>query len=165
MPALVVGWAVIGVCLVLPQVEANRRVRYDLDRLRAEQARIEDQIKVNDEFLAKVSVDPTLMARLAQRQLRLVPGGMEPLELSGMSGESRNPFQLVTVPPVPAQAPYQPFGGEWLAPVMDDRKRLYLLAGSFLLVAMGLILDGGRRRVEPEVSAAEPKPATEPLGA
>lgn len=147
MGALVLGFSVIAVCLLLPQVEGNRQVRAELDQLRAQQARLDEQVRVNEVFLAKVATDPTLITRLAQRQLRLTPEGTGTLELSGLEGDARSPFQLVSVPPVSGDvAAAGRVGGKvWgglLDVVRDGRSRLYVMAGAFFLVALGLILDG-----------------------
>lgn len=143
MPALVVGFGVVGACLLVPQVEQNRQVKWELDQLKAEQARVDEQIRVNDEFIKQVRVDPTLMSRLAQRQLRLMPEGTQVLEVKGVSGfDSRSPFQLTSVPaPQPVAAP-SPVGGALLEPVRNGKVRLYLMGGALMLVAAGLVLDG-----------------------
>lgn len=148
IPGLVIGLGVIAVCLMVPQIEENRAVLYDVERLRGEYRRIEMQISINDEFLAKVAVDPTLMSRLAQRQLRLLPGGTDELQLSGIDAEARSPFQLVTVPPAPEMPPYKPFGGDLLGPFREPRTRLYLMGAALFVMGAALILDGPVKRVK-----------------
>lgn len=155
LPALIIGLGTIALCLLVPQMEENRRIARDLDQLRVERERIEEQIRVNDTFLAKVSVDPTLITRLAQRQLRLTPPGTDTLDISGLPPEARSPFQLVTVPPPPAMIPHTPVGGTLLAPLRDGRTRLYLMAAALFVVAAALILDGPKKSGSAPESAPE----------
>lgn len=153
-PVLAVGagLVVIAACLLAPQLEQNREVRVELLKLRAENVRVEAQIAANYAFLAKLATgdDPTLTARLAHRQLRLLPDGTEALELQGIAEEPRSPFQLVRVAAaVEAGEANMGWGGKVRLPgfLGDGRTRLYLLAGALMLVGVGLVCDGKRRQM------------------
>ena len=87
-------------------------------RLRAGKTRrdadaITEQVKVNDEFLHKVSDDPTLAERLAQRQMKIVRQGTRVLDLKSRGDEEAemSPFHLTTVPPPDPLPPFQSRGG------------------------------------------------------
>lgn len=157
--ALTLGLAVVAVCLLVPQIEENRGLRAELTELQAQQARLDEQVRVNDVFLEKVVSDPTLITRLAQRQLRLTPEGTDTLDLPGLGGgaggyDARSPFQLVSVPPPDIRPPLPaPLGGALMDWARDGRTRLYVLAGAFFLVALGLILDGP---IKPTHTTAQP---------
>jgi hypothetical protein len=148
LPALVLGLGVVAFCLMLPQIDENRRTFHDLAQLRMEHARLAEQMRVNTLFLQRVESDPTLTARLAQRQLRVGPGGDEvgTLEIAGMRPEPRSPFQLVATARPADSGEYRVLGGALLDPLRNDRTRLYVMAGALLLVAAALILDGPWRR-------------------
>jgi hypothetical protein len=149
--AVTAGMTTIAVCLLVPQVAQNRVVRAELLQLRAEHARIQAQVEANDALLKSLSTtaDPTLTARLAQRQLRILPAGTEALDLQGVPEEHRSPFQLVRVPAAATAAGGAAGGGGAQVPIpeflADERTRLYLLAGALMLVAAGLICDGRRK--------------------
>lgn len=187
---LAAAMAVIGVCSIVPQLEENASLEHELAVLKTEHERIESQIKTNDAFVLKLDresgvagigggaaagsgsgggvgagVDPTLLARLAQRQLRVSPQGTATLEFKGKpvtALEGRSPFQIVSVPRaevstsevVAAPGLLSRYAGL----LGDARTRLYLLAGAFFAVAATLILDsgpGGEREQEESSEAAE----------
>src|ERR1700683_70446 len=72
---LCIGLALVAACIILPQADANRRLNYELDALRLDLAQLQKQSSVNREFLGKIEVDPQLVERLAQRQMKLYPQG------------------------------------------------------------------------------------------
>ena len=73
---------------------------------------ITQQIQVNQEFLKKVSDDPTLAQRLAERQMKVIPEGEHVVDLMH-EPEGMSPFQLVNVAPPAPLPPYRPVGGRW----------------------------------------------------
>jgi hypothetical protein len=144
LTALMAGLAVIAMCVIVPQADANRRMAYEHDRLMADLDQINHQKSVNEEFIAKLDSDPQLAQRLAQRQMRMMPQG-ESLLAYKTSGPTTgagvvSPFTLVHVPAPEALPPYQAAGGvlgEWL---LDSHVRLYCLGAGLYVVAMGLVL-------------------------
>src|SRR5690349_1879872 len=85
IPLICIGMAVIACCVLVPAADENRRVAYEGQRLQADLAQIKDQIQMNDQFLRRVSEDPSLSERLAQRQLKIIREGTGVLTLKGQS--------------------------------------------------------------------------------
>ena len=148
IPLLCLGLGIIACCVLIPAADENRRLAYEREKLKADLEQITRQIDVNGEFLKRVADDPTLAERLAQRQMKMVREGTSVLELKGnYAGRDMSPFELVTLPPPPELAPYQPMGGKLSSVCRNPRSQLYLMGGGLLLVAAGLVL--GSSRVEP----------------
>jgi hypothetical protein len=146
---LCIGLAAIAACVVIPQADANGRLRYERQKLVADLDQINQQASVNEAFLKKIEIDPQLAQRLAQRQMKfirqgesLLPYKSQPrvVKASTALAAEISPFSLVRVPPPAEQAPYQPDGGTLSFWLLDSHIRLYCLAGGLFLVAMGLIL-------------------------
>jgi hypothetical protein len=139
------GLALLACCLIIPQIEANRRLAYEKQKLQTDLERFELQETVNREFLARLGSDPTLAERLAQRQMKMVREGTHVLDLKGShpGDASISPFVLTAIPP-PAPLPeYRPQG--LLARAFtDSRTKLYLMGTALLMIATGLILGNGR---------------------
>ena len=141
LPLLCAGLALIACCVLIPQADGNRRLSYERQMLKMDLESIEHQIAVNDEFLKKVAVDPTLAERLASRQMKVIPEGTRILELvHEQDGNTMSPFQLVSVPPPPPLPPYRPVGGTIARLCYDSHTRLYLLGAALTMVAVGLVL-------------------------
>jgi hypothetical protein len=141
IPLLCAGLAIIGCCLIIPAADENRRLVYERETLKIDLNHIEQQIGVNDEFLKRVADDPTLLERLAQRQMKMVRQGTTVLELRGSrSGQDMSPYPLVTVPPPPPMPPYEPIGGRFSDLCRHPRTRLILMGTSLMLMASGLVL-------------------------
>jgi hypothetical protein len=152
---LCIGLFVTSACVLLPQVDANRRMVYDREKLRLDLQQIQKQVAVNREFLGKVESDPQLSERLALRQMRVVRPGERVLDFKNEqldepgaptagSAESEaaqmSPFMIVNVPPPPPLPEYEPVGGFLGAICLDQRFQLYLLGGALFCVAAGLVL-------------------------
>lgn len=171
MLAVAAGLLVTAACLIYPQVEENRELLRERQRLEAELARVQSQIEANAAFLRQAR-DPgpagqALRQRLAERQLRVLPAGAEPIALPGLPEDPRSPFHLIlaalaaaerpTAVPGAASAlnpemagvvPEEHFGarGGPLAGLFgNERTRLYLLAAGLMLLGTGLICDAPRR--------------------
>jgi len=133
------GLAIIAACVLVPAINANRQMRYEHDRLVADKEQVDQQIAVNDEFLKKMSDDPQLVERLAQRQMRVIPQGTAVLQLPGDNDDRpASPFALVDVAPAAAPA-YQPTGGILADWCLDSKREMGLIAAGLFLVAVGLI--------------------------
>jgi hypothetical protein len=141
LPVLCAGIALAACCVLIPQADANHRLVYDRQMLTMDLQTVERQISVNQEFLKKVSEDPALAQRLAERQMKVIPEGTRVLELQHEAdGSSMSPFQLVSVAPPPPLPPYRPVGGTIATLCYDSHTRLYVIAVSLLMMAMGLVL-------------------------
>jgi len=147
IPLLCAGIAIIACCLLIPAADENRRLVYEREKLRMDLEQIHRQIAVNDEFLHRVADDPTLLERLAQRQMKLVRQGTSVLELKGQSDRrDLSPFLLVTLPPPAELPPYKPIGGRFSQMCRQPRSRLLLMGAGMLLLATGLVLGVAGRR-------------------
>jgi hypothetical protein len=141
IPLICIGMAIIACCVLVPAADENRRIAYETQRLEADLEQIKDQIQMNDQFLRRVSEDPSLSERLAQRQLKIIREGTGVLTLKGQAtSRDMSPFDLVTLPPPPELPPYQPIGGAMSALCRHPRTRLYGLGIGMILVAAGLVL-------------------------
>jgi hypothetical protein len=151
IPVLCAGISIIACCLLIPLCDANRRAAYEKLRLRRDLESLQHQVATNDEFLRKVSDDPTLAERLAQRQLRKVRAGMHDVPLNDDAGLGRSkaafgsmsPFGIVAVPPPPPLAPYHPVGGRIATLCYNPHTRLYLTGVGLMFLAMGLVMGYG----------------------
>lgn len=139
IPVLCAGIALIACSVLIPQADANRRLAYEKETLTRDLQSIEQQIDVNREFLKKVSDDPTLAQRLAERQMKVIPQGEHVIDLTheplGMS-----PFQLLNVAPPAPLPPYLPVGGTLARICYGPHSRLYLIGLSLGMIATGLVL-------------------------
>ena len=149
---LCIGLGLIAACVIIPQADANRRLCYERDTLRVDLAQLQKQTAVNREFLAKVEVDPQLVERLAQRQMKMLPQGEAVLNLKGdealaagaedtaAAAQRVSPFSILRVPPPPSLPAYQPVGGTLAAACRHPQSQLYLLGAGMFLVAVGLVM-------------------------
>lgn len=137
-----IGISLIACCLLIPQADENRQQLYQCEKLQADLHYLQKQEQVNQEFIKQVNQDPTLVERLAQRQLRLIPKGTTTLDLPGDSPSDldRSPFVLVTVPTPPPFPECPRIGGTLADLCRDARIRLYMIGGGLMLMAAGLVL-------------------------
>lgn len=139
IPVLCAGIALIACSVLIPQADANRRLAYEKQTLTRDLQSIEQQIDVNREFLKKVSDDPTLAQRLAERQMKVIPQGAHVVDLTH-EPESMSPFQLLNVAPPAPLPPYRPVGGTLARICYGPHSRLYLIGLSLGMIATGLVL-------------------------
>jgi hypothetical protein len=146
---LCVGLALTACCIIIPEVDSNRRLSYDAKKLELDLQQIKQQISVNDEFLDRIVNDPVLAQRLAERQMRYRRRGTHEVVLEGEeSVRTSSPFFLVAVPPPPTLEDYRPAGGKLANWCLNGRSRNYLMAGSLMLAGMGMVL-GYATKVKP----------------
>lgn len=146
IPLLCAGIAIIACCLVIPAADENRRLIYERESLKMDLEHIQKQISVNEEFLKRVADDPTLLERLAQRQMKMVREGSNILELRGGESVEMSPFPLVTIPPPDPLGDYQAVGGRFSNFCRHPRSRLILMGSALMLIASGLVLGYTSRR-------------------
>jgi hypothetical protein len=161
---LCAGVALLACCVLIPAADANRRLVYEREKLRADLESIRKQVATNDEFLRRVADDPNLAERLAQRQMKIIREGTRVLEFKkttdlrdaalaasgssptpGLSPDEMSPFHLVQVAPPPPMPPYQPVGGVLAGLCHHPRSRLYLIGTGLFLMAVGLVLGFGAK--------------------
>ena len=149
IPLLCMGIAIIACCLLIPAADDNHRLVYEREKLRLDLEQIHKQLAVNDEFLRRVADDPTLLERLAQRQMKLVRQGTSVLELKGQNDKpDLSPYLLVTLPPPADLPPYRPVGGVFAQLCRYPRSRLFMMGGGMLLMATGLVLGATGSRAQ-----------------
>jgi hypothetical protein len=140
IPLLCIGVAIIACVALLPLADENHQLAWEREKLKVDLAYIQEQTRVQDQFLSRVADDPTLAERLAQRQMNYIREGTTVLPLRGRAKEEMSPFHLVSVPPPPPLPPYQPVGGALATLVRQPRAQLYLYGAALLLIATGLVL-------------------------
>lgn len=165
---LCAGVAIIACCVLIPQADANRRLAYEREKLKVDLESIRKQAATNDDFLRRVSDDPNLAERLAQRQMKIIREGTRVLELkkqrqgtgtpnggavatgaygasaqAGLTPDEMSPFHLVHVAPPPPLPPYKSVGGRLAGLCYNPRTRLYLTGIGLFLMAAGLVLGVG----------------------
>lgn len=140
------GVALIAVCLLLPLAEENHQLAYQREKLKTDLDQVKQQVDVNAEFLTKVTDDPTLAERLAERQMKFVREGTSVLDIPGSGKDGMSPFLLTALPPPNPMPPYHPLGGVLSIVGRDPHLRLYTLGSGLLLLAAGTVLGGGSRQ-------------------
>ena len=144
---LCAGIAVLAACLLIPAADDNRRLVWERERLKADLEHTRRQIDVNDQFLRSVADDPTLLERLAQRQMKMVREGTAVLNLKGTAPHAdMSPYLLLHIPPPEPMPPYRALGGSFANLCRHPRSRLFLMGGALLLMACGLILGSTSNR-------------------
>jgi hypothetical protein len=149
------GVAMIAVCLLLPLAEENHQLAYQREKLKADLDQIKKQVDVNGEFLTKVTDDPTLAERLAERQMKFVREGTSVLDIPDSGKEGMSPFLLTALPPPNPMPPYHPLGGALSMFGRDPHLRLYTLGAGLLFLAAGTVLGGGSKQTFEEPTSDE----------
>lgn len=152
IPLLCAGIAIIACCMVMPQIDANRRLAYEKMTLGSDLSLIQKQVSVNDEFLKKIVDDPSLAERLAQRQLKRVRKGQHVLKIRDEKPDM-SPFQITAVSPPPAPPPYKPLSGAIANLCYSARNRLYLTGIALSMIAFGLVLGATPQKAGERASA------------
>lgn len=145
-PALAVGIGIISCAIIVGQVEENRLISWQKNKLQQDVEHLREQVRVNQDFVDRLNVDEALVERLAQRQMKLVREGSAALELTGEKNEIRSPFTLVRVPPPPEVQPYRPDSGPLTGIFGTARRRVWAFGAGALLIAASLILGASERR-------------------
>ena len=141
IPPICAGIALIASCLLIPAADENHRLAYEGQGLKNDLEQLQKQVATNEEFLKRVSDDPVLSERLAQRQMKMVREGTSVLALKGQPlGGSASPFLLMTLPPPEPLPEYQSMGGGFARLCRQPRVQLYLIGGGLLMIAVGLVL-------------------------
>jgi len=138
---LAMGIGIIACCLLIPQMDENRKLLNQCEKLKVDLDYLEKQAQVNEQFVARAGQDCSLTERLAQRQMNCIPRGTSVLDLKqGSSIQDRSPFSLVSISPPPPGPEYKPVGGRIAELCRNPHHRLRLIAGGLVLLAAGLIL-------------------------
>ena len=140
IPMLCFGIALLAACVLIPQVDANRRLVYERLKLQNDLEAVEKQVDINDQFLRMVANDANLAERLAQRQMKIIRKGTEVLDLKDNGGNEMSPYQLTALPAPAEVPPYQSRGGTVAQLTYNPKTRLYLMGVGLLAVAVGLVM-------------------------
>ena len=144
IPLLCIAIAVIACCVLVPAADDNRSLAIENMHLQADLTQINKQIGINDQFLKSIANNPTLLERLAERQMKLVHSGESVLKMhesQSPADAQMSPFFLLNLPP-PAMAIAPPSPRSQLFTQLADRPRIRLFAmgGALLLMATALVL-------------------------
>ena len=143
IPMICVGLTMVACALIIGQVETNRQVAWQRNKLKIDLEYLQEQIRQNEESLKRMQTDPTMAEYLAQRQMNQVRAGSAILHVRGLPHQNdRNPFQLTTLPPPKPLAPYQPRGDLLTCLFADQQQALGAIGIGLMLVAAGLVLGG-----------------------
>ncbi len=142
---LAVGLCLVGIAIILPAADANRRAADARDRLLAEQAALQTQAEAGDDLLRRIASDRRVAERLARR-LRPLPTGVASLETTHRSGGfGMSPYALLQVEVEPAPPP-RPAGGGLMGRVCrDHRGRLAVVGVGFAFCLLGLFAGDATR--------------------
>lgn len=139
------GLAVLACCVLIPQIDHNRRLLFQRQALRQHLEYLDQQIHINDGFLERVGRDPVLTDRLAQRYLKLIRENCSVLRLDEPRRPGdMSPFALVNVPPPPPAPTYQPVAWPLAEHIRNPRTRLWLMCGGLMLLGAGIVLGTAR---------------------
>ena len=153
IPMLCIGIAIIACCVLVPAADENRNLAIEGMHLQADLTQIKKQIAINDDFLKSVSNNPTLLERLAERQMKLVHSGESVLKLNDAASTAgsvqMSPFLLLNLPP-PAMAIEAPSPRSQLITQFAKRPRfrLFAMGAALLLMATSLVLGAGPRSIQ-----------------
>lgn len=143
IPLICVGMAIVAACVLIPAASENRALAAQTRQLQADLDNVRSQISVNDAFLKSVADDPTLLERLAQRQMKMVREGTSVLALHDPGRKPNpatpSPFLLLSIPP-----PQQPLAAADPGPldqlIASPHTRLLGIGAALLCIAAGLVL-------------------------
>ena len=144
IPLMCLGLGLLACVVLIPASGESRRLARQRDELVREVDRMQAQADRNAEFLHRLGRDADLGRVVAERQAGGVEG-VESIALPGMDTElATSPFAMLTLPEPPPLPPPATVGGRLAAWCRDAELRPWLLAGSLLTTASGLLL--GRPR-------------------
>ena len=164
LPLLCLALSIIACCVLLPASDANRKLVLEREKLKRDLAAVDKQSEVNAMFLKRVSGDPELAERLAQRQMRFIREGTNVLELpqstSTHAGDVMNPFLLTALPGAAPMAKLPPRVGILGKLTVDSRLQLYAMGAAMLLLAIAMVMGTGNAQAKPKQARATIKMVT-----
>ena len=142
IPLMCLGLGLAACCVLVPAAEVSRALFAQRAELGREVDRLAGQARRNEEFLARLGRDAELGAVVAERQLGRLPAGVGELPLSvAPAGFDASPFAMLQAPDAPPPVrPTRLPGGRLTRWLLDARLNGWLLGGSLLAAAAGLIL-------------------------
>lgn len=145
LPFLCAGIALLAVCFLAPEAQENQKLMWQCEQLRLDLDHIQRQSAANEIFISKLSTDPVLQTRLAERQLKYIERGAKVLDLGeeNVPG-AHSPYPMVVVDPSPELAEPTRLQGRLAQWIEDPKSRLLLIGSGLFLVAFGLIMGSER---------------------
>lgn len=142
LPLLCLGLGIIACCVIVPATDANRKMVLERDKLNRDLAAVDKQLAVNDAFLKRVSDDPELAERLAQRQMKFIREGTQVLKLQQPQpgSDQMSPFLLTAMPGAAPMAKIPPRPGILGRLSGNTKMQLYAIGVGLLLLAISLVL-------------------------
>lgn len=149
IPMLSAGICLISSAMIIQQVEENREMAWQRNKLKNDIEHIEKQLNANDDFITRIGKDSGIAERLAQRQMKMIRQGSAVLDVKGLDNSCESsPFRLITIPPPPLVKPYERAPGLLTRLFANPQIRLIAYGlGSFML-AVAIVLPGQTTRTE-----------------
>lgn len=138
---LFAGLVVIGLAILLPAREQNRKLDHELAQMQVEIEFVNRQIDINRQFLDDVTHDPELIERLLMRQTHRTLNGKSTLDLkTAPINFGSSPFGVTRLNAPPPPVPYQSDLPGWLEWTTTSSSRVIGISLGLFGVASALIL-------------------------
>jgi|GEM_PF-6549045 len=135
------GLVVIGLAVLLPAREQNRKLVHSIAQMQAEVDFVDRQIDINRQFLDDVTHDPELVERLLMRQTNRMQDGKAALDLHAAPTDfSASPFGIMRLNAPPPPVPYRSDVPSWLEWTTTSSSRFIGISLGLFGVASALIL-------------------------
>lgn len=135
------GLVVIGLAVLLPAREQNRKLEHEYAQMQTEVDFVNRQIEINRQFLDDVTHDPELVERLLMRQTNRTPEGKATLDLQATPANfSASPFGIMRLNSPPEPLPYQSDLPVWLEWTTTSSSRVIGISLGLFGIASALIL-------------------------
>lgn len=135
---VIAGTALLLAAVLVPTADDLSNARWQLNKALAMEAHALERINRHEQYLASIErADPDVAVALAGAQLNLVPTGMNVLAAPGRPADLDLFAAIEPAPPV--FAPRNRVGSVLERMVMDPSLRLWVIAGSAILLLTGLL--------------------------
>jgi len=144
------GFCILAPCVLVPEWKSYEKARHTEEFQRFQSEQLQEQIKLESQRLEAIRSDPSVVARLAQRDLGLYKRGERAILVSAAPTAPPPPDPVFLPKPVPPPAfvqkvitalPTYDYGALFL----HERTRLTLTTMSTALIALAFVLFGRRR--------------------
>lgn len=135
------GLVVIGLAILLPAREQNRKLEHEFVQMQTEIDFVNRQIEINRQFLDDVTHDPELIERLLMRQTHRTLDGKSTLDLqTAPINFGSSPFGVTRLNAPPPPAPYESDLPSWLEWTTTSSSRVIGISLGLFGIASALIL-------------------------
>lgn len=144
---IVVGFATIAACVLVPLREENQLLAHDLANLQSQAKYVQDQVSANSAFLERVNNDPTLANRLLMRMTNKPIPGTAFLEAASEPVFASSPYEITRItPPAPSPAYQSTLPASIRSLFSDFRSRSILMCAGIFLVAAAVVLGSTKEK-------------------